>query len=207
VRLLQRRFRIRTQLLALFSLLLGTGFFVLVTDELALQDEISTFDALLHDSLSGLRLAKSISDSYRLEIVDTTFRVRNNLTGWDQGLRIVDVARSDIQRDWQALIETNLSPEQRVLADEIAKVRMIADAATDNLVSILKKQDMQELGRFASGDSPHENNYSADGKLLGITRLGGSIGLCNPRTGEALDIKAARLPKFRAGKALKDAIN
>ncbi len=29
----------------------------------------------------------------------------------------------------------------------------------------------------------------------------------NPRTGEPLDIKAARLPKFRAGKALKDAIN
>jgi DNA-binding protein HU-beta len=29
----------------------------------------------------------------------------------------------------------------------------------------------------------------------------------NPKTGEALDIKAARVPKFRAGKALKDAIN
>ena len=29
----------------------------------------------------------------------------------------------------------------------------------------------------------------------------------NPRTGEALKIKAARTPKFRAGKALKDAIN
>jgi DNA-binding protein HU-beta len=29
----------------------------------------------------------------------------------------------------------------------------------------------------------------------------------NPRTGAALEIKAARLPKFRAGKALKDAIN
>ena len=29
----------------------------------------------------------------------------------------------------------------------------------------------------------------------------------NPRTGEALDIKAAKMPKFRAGKALKDAIN
>jgi len=152
VKLLQRRFRIRTQLLALFGLLLGAGFCVLVMDELALQDEISTFDALLHDSLSGLRLAKSISDSYRLEIVDTTFRVRNNLTGWDQGMRIVDVARSDIQRDWQALIETNLSPEQRVLADEIAKVRTIADAATANLVSILKKQDMKELGRFADTD-------------------------------------------------------
>jgi DNA-binding protein HU-beta len=29
----------------------------------------------------------------------------------------------------------------------------------------------------------------------------------NPRTGEALRIKAARVPKFRAGKALKEAIN
>jgi DNA-binding protein HU-beta len=29
----------------------------------------------------------------------------------------------------------------------------------------------------------------------------------NPRTGEALTIQASRVPKFRAGKALKDAIN
>src|SRR5690349_4986994 len=114
MKLLQRRLSIRTQLLALFGLLLGTGFCVLLIDEWALQDEISSFDTLLHDSLSGLRLAKSISDSYRLEIVDTTFRVRNHLTGWDQGVRIVEVAKSDILRDWQALIETNLSPEQRV---------------------------------------------------------------------------------------------
>lgn len=29
----------------------------------------------------------------------------------------------------------------------------------------------------------------------------------NPRTGESIDIKAARVPKFRPGKALKDGIN
>ena len=29
----------------------------------------------------------------------------------------------------------------------------------------------------------------------------------NPRTGAAIKIKAAKVPKFRAGKALKDAIN
>ncbi len=29
----------------------------------------------------------------------------------------------------------------------------------------------------------------------------------NPRTGEAIKIKAAKLPKFRPGKALKDGIN
>ncbi len=29
----------------------------------------------------------------------------------------------------------------------------------------------------------------------------------NPRTGEVLKIKAARVPRFRPGKALKDAVN
>ncbi len=29
----------------------------------------------------------------------------------------------------------------------------------------------------------------------------------NPRTGEAIKIKAARVPRFSAGKALKDAVN
>ena len=29
----------------------------------------------------------------------------------------------------------------------------------------------------------------------------------NPRTGEAIKIKSAKVPKFRAGKALKDAVN
>ena len=29
----------------------------------------------------------------------------------------------------------------------------------------------------------------------------------NPRTGESIKIKAAKMPKFRAGKALKDAVN
>lgn len=29
----------------------------------------------------------------------------------------------------------------------------------------------------------------------------------NPRTGEAIKIKAAKLPKFRPGKALRDALN
>lgn len=29
----------------------------------------------------------------------------------------------------------------------------------------------------------------------------------NPRTGEAIKIKAAKVPKFKAGKGLKDAVN
>ena len=30
---------------------------------------------------------------------------------------------------------------------------------------------------------------------------------CNPRTGEAIQIKASNVPSFKAGKGLKDAVN
>ena len=39
-----------------------------------------------------------------------------------------------------------------------------------------------------------------------VTRRAARIGR-NPRTGDAIKIKAAKVPKFRPGKALKDALN
>ncbi|MBH9553359.1 HU family DNA-binding protein [Inhella gelatinilytica] len=40
---------------------------------------------------------------------------------------------------------------------------------------------------------------------FGVTKRAARTGR-NPRTGDAIKIKAAKLPKFRPGKALKDAI-
>lgn len=39
-----------------------------------------------------------------------------------------------------------------------------------------------------------------------VTKRAGRTGR-NPRTGDAIKIKAAKVPKFRPGKALKDALN
>jgi DNA-binding protein HU-beta len=39
-----------------------------------------------------------------------------------------------------------------------------------------------------------------------VTKRAARLGR-NPRTGAALKIKAAKVPKFRPGKALKDALN
>jgi signal transduction histidine kinase/DNA-binding NarL/FixJ family response regulator len=174
---LQRRFSIRTQLLALFGLLLLTGAIVLVIDEISLRREIATFDSLQHDSLTGLRLAKSISDAYGLEIVDTTYRVRNYLMGWDQGVAVIDTAEADIHHDWDALIQTNLSPDQRELIADVGKARVIADQAATKLRGILKAQDMPALGKFADTElypaiDPVTNRvqFLADVKMLDAER-------------------------------------
>ena len=45
-------------------------------------------------------------------------------------------------------------------------------ASTGNVVHILDTATGQEVGRFPSGDSPHENNYSADGSLIYHASIG-----------------------------------
>jgi DNA-binding protein HU-beta len=83
--------------------------------------------------------------------------------------------------------------EQIAQAAEVSK--SAAERAVDALVSAiktsLKKGEMVTLVGFGTF-------YVGKRKA----RAGR-----NPRTGEALSIAAAKIPKFRAGKALKDAIN
>ncbi len=47
-------------------------------------------------------------------------------------------------------------------------------ASTGNVVHILDTRTGQEVGSFQSGDSPHENNYSADGSRGSSTPASGS---------------------------------
>jgi DNA-binding protein HU-beta len=65
------------------------------------------------------------------------------------------------------------------------------DAMIDAVTTTLQKNDSVTLvgfGTFSVGER--------------AARLGR-----NPRTKEAIKIKAAKVPKFKAGKALKDAVN
>jgi YVTN family beta-propeller protein len=45
-------------------------------------------------------------------------------------------------------------------------------ASTGNVVHILDMRTGQEVGRFPSGDSPHENNYSEDGEQIYHASIG-----------------------------------
>lgn len=85
------------------------------------------------------------------------------------------------------------------LIDEIAKAAGISkaaagralDATTAAVSDSLKKGDLVTLigfGTFYVGERAARNGR-------------------NPRTGATINIAAAKSPKFRAGKALKDAVN
>ncbi|MBI4984947.1 MAG: HU family DNA-binding protein [Rhodocyclales bacterium] len=83
--------------------------------------------------------------------------------------------------------------DQIAVAADISKASAgrALDAAIDAITAALKKGDPVVLAGFGS--------FYVGARAARSGR--------NPRTGAAIEIAAAKLPKFRAGKALKDAIN
>ncbi|KFN50692.1 ATP-binding protein [Arenimonas composti] len=144
-----RRFRIRVQLLGLFGLLLLTGAAVLTIDELERRATRESLLRLKDESLANLRRIKAVSDAYGLDIVDTTFRVRNDLIGWEEGVIAVDHARLRIDRHWQELEKAQRTPEQQALFSQIERARVRADTAAHTLRGLLEARDIVALGRFA----------------------------------------------------------
>ncbi len=65
------------------------------------------------------------------------------------------------------------------------------DAVFDGISNSLKKGDTVTLVGFGT--------FSVSSRAARSGR--------NPRTGETIQIKASKMPKFKAGKALKDAVN
>ena len=70
-------------------------------------------------------------------------------------------------------------------------VENIVNAILNEIVAAMARGDRVELRGF--GAFSVKNRPARTGR--------------NPRTGEAIKIKAAKVPKFTAGKALKDAVN
>ena len=67
----------------------------------------------------------------------------------------------------------------------------VVDALTDAIAGALKKGDKVTLVGFGSFD---------------VAKRAARMGV-NPRTRQKIKIKASKAPRFRAGKALKDAVS
>jgi signal transduction histidine kinase/CheY-like chemotaxis protein/HPt (histidine-containing phosphotransfer) domain-containing protein len=142
-------FGIRHQLWALFGLFLLTGATVLAIDEFAQQRSRASLQQMKDESLQRMRLLTAVSEGYAVGVVDTTFKARNFLITWHEGVARVDAARSAINGSWKRLETLPRTPEQRALFEQAAAARIRADAAAADLRAILQREDIGELGRFA----------------------------------------------------------
>ena len=70
---------------------------------------------------------------------------------------------------WRFVVDGQRSDHMAISPDG---KRLLVSASTGNVVHELDAATGKEVGRFASGDSPHENNYSADGKRIFHASIG-----------------------------------
>jgi signal transduction histidine kinase/HPt (histidine-containing phosphotransfer) domain-containing protein/ActR/RegA family two-component response regulator len=142
-------FGIRHQLWALFGLFLLTGATVLAIDEIAQQRSRASLEQMKDQSLQRMRLLTAVSEGYAGGVVDTTFKARNFLITWHEGVARVDAARRAIDGSWRQLQTLPRTPEQAALFAQAGAARVRADAAAATLRGILAREDIRALGRFA----------------------------------------------------------
>ncbi len=70
---------------------------------------------------------------------------------------------------WRFVVDGQRSDHMAVSPDG---KNVAVSASTGNVVHILDVETGEEVGRFASGDSPHENIYSEDGKRIYHASIG-----------------------------------
>ena len=134
----------------MFVLFLLTALGVVVLDEIGQYRSRQSMQMLKDHSLLGLRRIKIVSDAYGLDLVDTTFRVRNGLMTPERGVAVVEAARERIDSAWSAVASISHEPSERALFAQAEKARARADAAAEELHHILVSGDVDALSYFAN---------------------------------------------------------
>ena len=91
--------------------------------------------------------------------------------------------------------KTNKSEFVDAVASDIDITKADAAKAVDSVVNVITNalKDGDQLNLIGFGSFQVKDRAARTGR--------------NPRTGEAIEIKASKMPTFKAGKALKDAVN
>jgi DNA-binding beta-propeller fold protein YncE len=106
------------------------------------------------------------------QLVDDMFTSRNGRLLVVSRPSLADVVGINIGSGrivWRFQVDGQRSDHMAISPDG---KRIAVSASTGNVVHILDTYTGQEVGRFASGDSPHENNYSRDGSRIFHASIG-----------------------------------
>jgi hypothetical protein len=79
----------------------------------------------------------------------------------------IKIATGEIK--WRFSVDGQRSDHMAISPDG---KHVAVSASTGNVVHVLETKTGEQVGRFESGDSPHENNYSADGKRIYHASIG-----------------------------------
>lgn len=124
--------------------ILGIGTYALYSFA-AIDRRIGT---IYDDRVVPLQQLKLISDDYAVSVVDATNKAHEGLLPLDRALQQVQAAGDRIEENWAAYRATQLTDEERALADEAENRFREADRAIADLEAALASGDRAALAAF-----------------------------------------------------------
>ena len=100
------------------------------------------------DSVLHLKRLKTLSDLYGVKLVQTANRAANGGIDWVDAKREIDQTNAAIAVHWKAYFESDLSVEERPVADELRTLLGRMDKLTVQLGQALAERDYARLSAF-----------------------------------------------------------
>ncbi|MDE2402109.1 MAG: MCP four helix bundle domain-containing protein [Burkholderiales bacterium] len=138
------------------SLLVAVLLFILVASAgssvYLLKSSNAVLQSVYLDRVVPLRQLKAVGDAYGMSLVDAAHKVRDGSMKPEEGIKVVSEARVRIDKEWREYIATYLTPQEKTLIAQAEPLLQHADAATQRLLDLLRKNDMAALTVFVAHD-------------------------------------------------------
>lgn len=140
-----RNMKISTKI-TLFGFIV-TIFTILLTGLLILQLFLmkQDIDSIYKNRVIHMKQLKELSDLYVGNIVNNSYKVKNRILTWDQGINGLKEAQQGIETVLEEYEGSELTEDEAVLFDELKKAKDETDKMSSKLIEAMKAQDLEKL--------------------------------------------------------------
>jgi methyl-accepting chemotaxis protein len=106
--------------------------------------------SIYDDRVVPLEQLKMVSDGYAIKVVDTAYKLREGSIDWSDAAVNVDDAQAMIETQWGSFLGTHLTEHESEIVDAVKASMVGADAAVDELKTILRSRNTTALDQFVA---------------------------------------------------------
>ena len=126
--------------------------------------------SMYNDRIVPLQRLKTVSDCFAVDIVDVSHKIRSGQTSWRKGASAIQGAMRTISTEWTAFMGTEMSPDEKRMADDTElKMKEIKDVISE-LEEILDMEDTVKLEAFIN-EKLYQNITPFSAKITFLTEL------------------------------------
>lgn len=149
-----RSARLSVQLYVLAGGLLALSVCLGVVGLVGMKRTTAGLETVYNDRVVPLQQLKSISDDYAVFIIDAANKANAGRLSASEALSGIDQANARIKEQWGAYMATTLTPEEALLASDVEKLFVPANADIDRLRERLSRTTGDVAGTLNDFDGP-----------------------------------------------------